>query len=504
VALPFKQLEVVDEVEADPLLFVLLEMILRMSPDTGTQLQAMHLLAVTCSHSKSELYVEADPSWATLLPLTSALITASKVLRTSDWDGESLVLATKLLQDSFQSSFCVFSAWVVRKERVPLESLNPAVRELQGTDKDPELPESPASAKMSASRGGRAGTRVAVGRGSSSMHSKEQHQQQERCEDSSEGSHMEEIAQYLENGHILDTFKWALMAAGSSLAEVVGDVAWVALQASRQAYFWGRVAQHMAAVGGHDKEVFARYCQGVRHLQSLSHCNQRTTVKRLAKMVTGCVQLVYNLFQEFGRQRMLGWARGVSSWFPNDVKESLSLMLDFEALVTLVTTTWDDKGNMLLDIDCCALLHAIRGWTSAAADPFCAAGSFLPQNVLKELTAKVPAELTTARQERLRPELYTKKYNKEEDDMYRSEERVTMGFMSCTARGCCNNPYCRNLGGVGELALVIWEKGARGVCGGCNEACYCSRACQEEAWPLHQRYCLKYREMVETVCGSMH
>ena len=49
----------------------------------------------------------------------------------------------------------------------------------------------------------------------------------------------------------------------------------------------------------------------------------------------------------------------------------------------------------------------------------------------------------------------------------------------CSARGCCNNPRCRNLDGVSEMGLVVGRAGARGVCSCCREVCYCSRECQE-------------------------
>ena len=59
---------------------------------------------------------------------------------------------------------------------------------------------------------------------------------------------------------------------------------------------------------------------------------------------------------------------------------------------------------------------------------------------------------------------------------------VPMGF-------CCNNPDCKELGGLSELGLVQGPKGARGVCGGCGLACYCSRACQEKVWGAHRQVC---------------
>ena len=70
---------------------------------------------------------------------------------------------------------------------------------------------------------------------------------------------------------------------------------------------------------------------------------------------------------------------------------------------------------------------------------------------------------------------------------------VIVSMKSCPARGCCNNPQCTNFVGVSEMGLVVGREGARGVCSGCREVCYCSRECQKEAWELlHKDWCLHY------------
>ena len=69
---------------------------------------------------------------------------------------------------------------------------------------------------------------------------------------------------------------------------------------------------------------------------------------------------------------------------------------------------------------------------------------------------------------------------------------VEVSLKICPAHGCCNNPHCTNLGGVSEVGLVVGREGARGVCSGCREVCYCSRECQKEAWEHHKDWCLHY------------
>jgi hypothetical protein len=50
----------------------------------------------------------------------------------------------------------------------------------------------------------------------------------------------------------------------------------------------------------------------------------------------------------------------------------------------------------------------------------------------------------------------------------------------------CNNPACSNLSGHTELGLV---SGRSCVCGGCQVARYCGRACQRSAWKQHKPVC---------------
>ena len=52
---------------------------------------------------------------------------------------------------------------------------------------------------------------------------------------------------------------------------------------------------------------------------------------------------------------------------------------------------------------------------------------------------------------------------------------------------CCNNVRCKKVGGISELGRVVGRNTA--VCQQCRAACYCSKRCQEEAWPFHQQVC---------------
>jgi len=74
-----------------------------------------------------------------------------------------------------------------------------------------------------------------------------------------------------------------------------------------------------------------------------------------------------------------------------------------------------------------------------------------------------------------------------------------LASQACTALPvgfCCNNLECRKLANVGELSLVLVGKvtgsssGGGGICGGCGQAVYSSKACQDEHWAKgHKEVC---------------
>ena len=414
-----------------------------------------------------------------------------------------MVLGCKLLQRSLSAIQCVFLTWTYRDDMLPsVLNLRPAVQSMRATL-------STCFEGNGVKGGGWGEAADSKSRGNEQQQQGEQQQEEgmfERASDDFETSlacHKQRLQEAWEKRHLLDTFRWALMAAGDSLAEVIGDTAWLALQTNRQAILWRRVAKHMAAAGAHDREVLERYSQGVRHLQSLllPAGQKRTSAKRVEKTVYGSVELAYSLYQEFGVLRVLGWARGVSLWFPDSVKGALLEEMQHATIVQIVAEVCDAKSKALgLEVPQ-LLLEVIQTSISAGAKMAGAAESVLPKKVLEEVAAGVPSVLA-ARQERQRPELYTEGYDQEEEDSFYGLERTAaVGFAGCIARGCCNNARCRNLGGVSEMGLVVGKQGARGVCGGCREACYCSRACQEEAWPLHERYCWRYEKVLKAVYG---
>jgi hypothetical protein len=79
-------------------MFTLLEMIMRSSTASGsTRLQALHLLTCLTHPSVYPPAAVAAQSWGATLPLLGAVVTSSKVFKTTNWGFKSLAVATKLM-----------------------------------------------------------------------------------------------------------------------------------------------------------------------------------------------------------------------------------------------------------------------------------------------------------------------------------------------------------------------------------------------------------------------
>jgi hypothetical protein len=69
-------------------------------------------------------------------------------------------------------------------------------------------------------------------------------------------------------------------------------------------------------------------------------------------------------------------------------------------------------------------------------------------------------------------------------------QAIAIALASQSVAFCCNNQDCCNIQGWSELQLPQQgQRRGKGVCGGCRAACYCSKRCQREAWPLHRMTC---------------
>jgi hypothetical protein len=98
LSVPLHQLQLVPGIEPCPLMFTLLEMIMRSSTASGsTRLQALHLLTCLTHPSVYPPAAVAAQSWGATLPLLGAVVTSSKVFKTTNWGFKSLAVASKLM-----------------------------------------------------------------------------------------------------------------------------------------------------------------------------------------------------------------------------------------------------------------------------------------------------------------------------------------------------------------------------------------------------------------------
>ena len=112
VSLPFNQLQLLPDLIPTPLMFMILEMILRIesSPRASIWLPAMHLITLLIEVYDNQPGLYAFASWPTLLPVLGALVSCSKMLRVDRRVGlASHAIAVKLLLLLASMAFAISS-----------------------------------------------------------------------------------------------------------------------------------------------------------------------------------------------------------------------------------------------------------------------------------------------------------------------------------------------------------------------------------------------------------
>jgi hypothetical protein len=427
---------------ADPLLFTVLEMAFRLSKNPDEQMQLFHLLDAVMDPISTQQLRAVGPSWAAALPLVGVLVSVSKVLRTGDWGMPSVGLACKVMQRVLSQVCGIWKAW------------------LEG-DGDVR------------SSGCGAGPGLVSGPGG-----KGEQQQQQRDE----------------LGEMLDSLTWAEHCLVLSLTDVLHDVTWLAVQVARQMQSWEVVKQKTAAKGaaidGGLTAVYVRLCNdavmglmcAVSTLAQAADCGATvtfTSFERLMAAEYGAVTIVDTLLTQFGSARVLAWARKLRPWPGVEVSSESEVASSYDRLSAKLASNFDNLAPGS---------KGLAAWLGSLP-PF-------PQIMAKQVwgmwdeqgSSKLVGEWGSRRFE-VEPTDHREIGDMSLDGL-RGVGYSAAGVLStCSARGCCSNPRCVNLGGVSEMGLVVGREGARGVCSACREVCYCSRKCQEEAWLLHKRYC---------------
>ena len=97
VSLPLDQLQIIPGITANPVMFVLLEIILRSSKDSSTTLQGMNLLTHLTHPSRYQLAAaNQNPTMAANLPMLGAVVSSSKAYKAASFSFAQWCMATKL------------------------------------------------------------------------------------------------------------------------------------------------------------------------------------------------------------------------------------------------------------------------------------------------------------------------------------------------------------------------------------------------------------------------
>jgi hypothetical protein len=426
---------------ADPLLFTVLEMALRISQSPYEQMQLFHLLEAVMQPLSSQQLRSAGPSWAAALPLVGVLVTSSKVLRAGKWSSSSLGLACKIMQKVLTQVFGVWKAWLEAVGDMGSSGFGPV----------PDL-------------------------------AMEAEQQQQQCERKQQSE--------IEKTQMLDSIAWAERCCALSITDVLHDITWLAVQVAQQLLCWEEVrrdtVQRGAAIDCNLTLLYRNLCDAGLSQSACAACSSCTLPptghQRVLAVDYVALAVVDTMVAQFGLGRVLRWARQLKPWPCIEVSSASSsempsayerLGAEIAASMDVVAgsnglATWFMAPHPLPQ--CIPYAHGLDTWDDGD-DTLELVGNWGSWQC--ELDSAGCREVGDMSIIALRGAAYT----------------VAEVLSACSARGCCNNPWCVNLEGMSEMGLVMGREGARGVCSACREVCYCSRKCQEGAWVLHKHYC---------------
>ena len=423
--IPWGQMDLVAASPADPLMFVILEIILRShSSNPGVPLQALHLIGInTLLNSQTRMIATVSSSWSSALPLVGALVSGSKSLRSGDWDKFSLGRALQLMVGAVRQTLVLLSA-IAQYLRL----------------------------------------------GSSSIAPQQEQQQQQHL--------------------MVQTMCWALMACMLSVVDVVLELTQLAVQVARQLLCWEEVKEQFLAAGSYDPELLEWYLTAVGEAAAAkggSATGAGAEIWECRKSAQAASTIVVSLLDVFGLQRLMKWRAAIEGISHAD---AVCNVPSFDLLCLAVscelcggkTLTDESREQWPLLQTVTAAMFVILGDIAAPIVPF-------PKTLL-DRSYELLQSPWLGSGSLLVGLVQSAEGGAGGHSVALLISRSIVECMGvCSARGCCNNPRCMNLGGVSEMGLVVGRGGARGVCSGCREVCYCSREYQEAAWEVHKNWC---------------
>ena len=509
VVLPFSQLQPVPGITANPLLLVLLEMILRSSTSTDTSisstshsstgsktsttssktstgkrssrpdsaLAALHLLSTTIQPfgSTSPGAAIVGPSWSVAVPLIGALVSSRKLLRSSILEVTSYPFACKCYQVLLECCFELLHTWVVGARGAGTgKGASSAGPSQQGQGQGQQGKQQQQHCIPQEQQG-----RQPQQRG-------KQQQRQQQCK-----------LEFKQQQLVMDSVRWALLSGAYALLDVVDERVWLALHLYKQLLRWEEVqGQVVAAAGAFEPQELARWYlsyMGVGSALAFQSSSSALDESQKAALSSAALIAAMDLVTRYDLSSVQRWIRMLPAPLPGRKRNREGF----------------PSHNMISSL---FGVHVDKAACGREVSPFIM-GLLSMVHKLAAMPLQVPSMAAVARtrqwSEHLKGGMDSawggRGWDEEMDALVgqpsaddggtiRMRRQVAALLADCSARGCCNNPRCRDLGGVSEMGLVVGRAGARGVCSCCREVCYCSRECQEEAWELHKHYCSLVKE----------
>ena len=488
---------------ADPLLFIVIEMALRLSKNSQEHMQAFHLLYAATDPVCSQQFRAAGPSWELALPLFGLLATSSKVLRSSNWDMPSLRVACKVMQKVVSEVGGIWNAWAgMGWGRSSRGAAQPGAASVSAQQQRQEKRQQQQEKQRQQQRQEKQRQQQQEKQQQGDKHADKQHHQlEQKCplqaqqrlqhEQQRQAQHKEDVLQ------ILDSLSWVGHCCMLSITDVLHDMTWLAVQIAGQLPCWAIVEEQMAVTGAAiDLGMTGLYVKmaagaGAGFISEMSTMSPTDAAapgievqpvssyhKNMA-IDSAALAIVDTLVTHYGAARVLHWGRELSPWPVGEGSSSNAEQQPlYDRLAAVLAGNCDKMmpngeklGSILGSLNTCPQIMPIEVVLQWEVSDVELAGMWGSRRL--ELGPRGIGEAGLMGLVGLRKAAYA----------------AATWILQCSARGCCNNPRCMNLGGVSEMGLVVGREGAKGVCSGCREVCYCSRKCQEEAWVLHKHYC---------------
>ena len=454
----------------------------------GSALAALHLLSTViepfASTSPGAAAAVAS-SWSVAVPLIGALASSRKLLKSSMLDVTTVPLACKCYQVLVECCFDLLQTWVAGArgdgEGKPGSSAGSSQQQQQQAQGQQGKQQQQQQGKPQQQQ-------QQQGKKSQQQQQGKQQQQQLQCK-----------GRLQEQQLVMDSLRWALLSGAYALLDLVDERVWLTLHLYKQLLHWEEVQEQVAtAAGACEPQELARSYLTYMAVGSTLACRGSSSALnegQNAALISTTLIAATNLVTRYGMSSIQRWIMKLPAPLPGR-KCDMEGLPSHDMISSIFGAHVDEAacGREVLPLimGLLSMVHKLAAMPLQA--PPMAAVSCTRQWSLEHWKGRRESTWGQRGWEEEMDALVGQPSAGEGDGNSTLRWLIAALLAGCSARGCCNNPRCGNLGGVSEMGLVVGRAGARGVCSGCREVCYCSRECQEEAWELHKHYCSLVKE----------